>query len=122
MVKFGVYYSLHPNCYHQIIFAKINLKIFCPPPYENEISHYEKANAELIRRSESKSTFILSNHYIYSKNFVPHVTITLMFEISREISKIKDLIRENSITKKCYFQNNNLNKISIHKESPTCQN
>ena len=42
----GVHSSLHPNCHHQIVFAKINLKIYYPPPYEREIWHYEKANAE----------------------------------------------------------------------------
>ena len=25
---------LHPNCHHQIIFAKLNLHIVYPPPYE----------------------------------------------------------------------------------------
>ena len=47
----GVHSSLHPNCHHQTVFAKINLKIYYPPPYEGEIWHYEKANADLIRRS-----------------------------------------------------------------------
>ena len=27
----GVHASLHLNCHHQIIYAKFNLKIFCPP-------------------------------------------------------------------------------------------
>ena len=30
----GVRSSLHPNCYHQINFAKVNLHIVYPPPYE----------------------------------------------------------------------------------------
>ena len=83
MVKFGVYYSLHPNCYHQIIFAKINLKIFCPPPYENEISHYEKANAELIRRLIDKfsreNTF--SNTDLNQKVHLFNQTITYILKI-----------------------------------------
>ena len=29
----GVYSSLHPNCHHQIVFAKLNLHIVYPPPY-----------------------------------------------------------------------------------------
>ena len=44
-------FSVHPNCHHQIVFAKINLKIYYPPPYERDIWHYEKTNADLIRRS-----------------------------------------------------------------------
>ena len=43
--------SLHPNCHHQIVFAKINLKIHYPPPDKREIWHYEKTNADLMRRS-----------------------------------------------------------------------
>ena len=46
-----VHRSLHPNCYHQIVFAKFNLKIFYLPPYEREVWHYNKANTDLIRRS-----------------------------------------------------------------------
>ena len=30
----GVHTSLHPNCHHQIRFAKFNLFIFYPPPYK----------------------------------------------------------------------------------------
>ena len=33
----GSHSSVHPNCHHQIVFAKINLKIYYPPPYEREI-------------------------------------------------------------------------------------
>ena len=33
----GVYSSLHPNCHYQVVFAKINLKIYFPPPYECKI-------------------------------------------------------------------------------------
>ena len=51
VMESGVHFSLHLNCHHQIAFAKINLKICYPPPYEREIWHYEKANADLICRS-----------------------------------------------------------------------
>ena len=37
LMESGVHSSLHPNCQHQIVFAKINLKIHYPPPYEREI-------------------------------------------------------------------------------------
>ena len=51
VMESGVHSSLPPNCHHQIVFAKINLKICYPPPYERETWHYEKANADLICRS-----------------------------------------------------------------------
>ena len=33
----GVHFSLHPNCYHQNVFAKLNLHIVYPSPYLQEI-------------------------------------------------------------------------------------
>ena len=50
----GVHSSLHPNCHHQIIHAKFNLKIFYPPPYERVVWHYQDANNDLIHRSISQ--------------------------------------------------------------------
>ena len=45
----GVHSSLHQNCYHQIIYAKINLKVFYPSPYEREIWHYQGVNVDQIQ-------------------------------------------------------------------------
>ena len=42
----GVHSSVHPNCHHQIVFAKLNLHIAYPQPY--------LPNTELIRRSIQK--------------------------------------------------------------------
>ena len=50
----GVHSSLHPNCHHQIIQAKFNLKIFYPPPYEQVIWHYQDVNSDLIQLSISQ--------------------------------------------------------------------
>ena len=33
VVESGVHPSLHPNCHHQIVFAKFNLQIYYTPPY-----------------------------------------------------------------------------------------
>ena len=50
----GVHSSLHPNCHHQIIHAKFNLKIFYPPPYERIVWQYQDDNNDdLIHRSIS---------------------------------------------------------------------
>ena len=40
--------SLHQNCRHQIIFAKINLKVYYPPPYKRLVWEYTKANIDTI--------------------------------------------------------------------------
>ena len=47
----GVHSSLHQNCHHQIIYAKINLKFCYPSPYEREIGHCQRANVDQIQRA-----------------------------------------------------------------------
>ena len=49
IMESGAYSSLHQSCHHQIIHAKINLKICYPSPYEREIWHYQRANVDLIQ-------------------------------------------------------------------------
>ena len=89
-VESGVHLSLHPNCHHQIIFAKFNLKIYYPPPYLREVWHYKEANADLIKRAISNFNWeeAFSNTNINEKvslfnktilnilyNYIPHETI-----------------------------------------------
>ena len=91
VMESGVHSSLHPNCHHQIVFAKINLKIYYPPPYERQIWHYEKANADLIRRSIDQFPWdirfahidVNQKVYLFNQtiknilyNFIPHETVT----------------------------------------------
>ena len=47
----GVHSSLHPNCHHHITHAKLDLKVYYPPPYKRTIWHYNEANPDHIRRS-----------------------------------------------------------------------
>ena len=47
----GVQPSLHPNCHHQLVFAKFDLSIYSPSPYETTVWYYNRANADLIRRA-----------------------------------------------------------------------
>ena len=47
----GVHPSLHRNCHHQAIYAKFNLKVHYPLPYEREVLHYKEADTDFIRRS-----------------------------------------------------------------------
>ena len=41
VVESGVHPSLHPNCHHQIVFAKFNLQIYYPTLYPQEIQPWE---------------------------------------------------------------------------------
>ena len=42
------YQSLHPNCQHQVIYAKFNLQIYYPSQYYRKAWHYKDANIERI--------------------------------------------------------------------------
>ena len=44
-----VHSSLHENCHHQITFAKFNLKIYYPPPYEREVMKIYK-NMKILEK------------------------------------------------------------------------
>ena len=121
VMESGVHSSLHPNCHPQIVFAKINLKMYYPPPHEREICHYEKANVDLIRRSidhfpldirfahidlNQKVPLFNQTIKIILCNFIPHETVTCDDRDPAWITcKIKGLIQKKNFAKKCYFQN-----------------
>ena len=87
----GVHSSLHSNCHHHITFAKFNLKIHYPPPYEWKVLHYQKPNVDQIR--EAINEFPWDNRFanisvneqvqLFTQtiqniifNYIPHETIT----------------------------------------------
>ena len=45
--------SLHQKCYHQIIDAKLNLKIHYRPPYEREIWPYISTKILILFKEQS---------------------------------------------------------------------
>ena len=108
--EFGVHPYLHPNCHHQIVFAKFNLQIYCPPPYPREIWYHKQANTELIRRAitdfnwhracpntnVNEKVSIFSNTIMnIISNFIPHETIVCDDKDRPWINKaIKSLIQE----------------------------
>ena len=51
VIESGTHLSLHPNCHHQIVFAKLNLKIEYPPLFERSIWDYKNANEQLINHA-----------------------------------------------------------------------
>ena len=125
----GVHSSLHENCHHQIIYAKFNLKIYYPPPYEREIWHYQKANTENTRKAIDQSpwamrfTNIIVNEKVnlfnktiknIIRNYIPHETITCDDRNPPWINKgIKELIHEKNQAYKSYRRNKN-NIFSVH--------
>ena len=115
--------SLHPNCHHQIVFAKFNLDIVYPPPYEREIWHYQKANIDLIKRAINsfdwekafsnididKMVSIFNQTIINILcNFIPHETVLFDDRDPPWMNKeIKKLIHEKKSIFNCFRQNNN---------------
>ena len=51
----GVDPSLHFNCHYQIIYAKFDLKVFYPPPYERTVWHFSQANSDHIKKPSTYS-------------------------------------------------------------------
>ena len=54
----GVHSALHPNYHHQVVFAKFNLSILYPPPYERTVWFYKIENPELIRKAINEFDWI----------------------------------------------------------------
>ena len=97
----GVHSSLHPNCHHQIIHAKFNLKIFYPPPYERVVWHYQDANNDLIQRSISQFNWerAFSNKGVNKQisifnETMPHETKIFNDRGPPWINKVKTMIQE----------------------------
>ena len=42
---------MHPNCHHQIVFSKLNLKIKYPPLYERLVWDYKNADSQSINKA-----------------------------------------------------------------------
>ena len=114
----GVHSSLHLNCHHQIVFAKLNLHIVYPPPYLREIWHYRETNTGLIRRviKEFNWETAFSNTSVNEKvdifhrtilnilsNFIPHEIIVCNDKDPTWLNnRIKTLIQEKNATYKIY--------------------
>ena len=107
----GVHLSLHANCHHQIVYAKFNLKIHYPPPYEREVWHFNKADINLIGRAMNefnweRAFFSLDINEMVSvcnttiknimANFIPHETLICD---DRDSPWIKNRIKNNLRTK-----------------------
>ena len=129
VMESALYFSLHQNCHHQLIFALINLKVFYPPPYEYEIWHYQRANIDIIQRaieqfSREKSfrnliKLILYKYYpILYTNTIYNKTIKNIFSNFLSTTwinnNIMELIQEKSNIYESYILNSK-NPYIFHK-------
>ena len=75
----GVHPSLHSNCHHQIIYAKFDLKVFYPPPYERTVWHFSRTNSDHIKKP---LTYSIGNlHLIISMSMSRFVFIETIMNI-----------------------------------------
>ena len=125
VIDSGVYASSHSNCYHQIAYTKVDLKIFYPPPYERTMWHLKHASSDHIKRAidifdwqsalnnlaanDPVSVFNLTIMNVL-KNFIPNETIKCDDRDSPWINSfIKDVIRaKDSFYKKFVCKSNNM--------------
>ena len=50
IVDCGNHPSLHPNCQHQIIYGKLDLKIIYPPPHQKYVWDFKRSNVNSIQK------------------------------------------------------------------------
>ena len=125
VIDSAVHASLHANCHHQIIYAKFDLKIIYPPPYERTVWHFKHTNSDRIKRSinifdwESTLNYIDANDQVsvfnsiilnIVSNFIPNETITCADRDPPWMnSYINNLIRaKDNFCKKLVLKRNNI--------------
>ena len=120
-VESGTQPSHHPNCHHQIIYAKFNLEVLYPPPYTREVWHHQDSNVDLIRRSINEFDWdrAFANKHVHEKvfifnktvlnvlsNFIPHEVVVCDDKDPPWFNgKIKLLINEKLRTYNVYHKN-----------------
>ena len=123
----GVHHSLQSNCPHQITYAKFNLKIHYPSPYEREIWHYQKVNTDQIGKAIEQFSWdrlfrnLVINEMVFLfnrtiknilSNYIPHEIIICDDRDRPWINKrIKELINEKNDTSQCYLHSNKIPKL-----------
>ena len=86
VIDSGVHASLHANCHHQIIYAKFDLKIIYPPPYERTVWHFKHANSDHIKRAIDIFDWESALNYIDANDQVSVFDSTILNIVSNFIS------------------------------------
>ena len=117
VVNPGVHSSLHANCHHQIVFAKFDLKIYNPPPYEREVWHYQEADSihefnwkiALSNLNVDEQVTVFNRTILnIMKNVIPRETIVCDDKDLRWFNKrIKSLTQEGALLLERFRKNRN---------------
>ena len=77
IVDCGIHPSLHPNCHHQIVYCKLDLKIVYPPPYQRHVWDFKRANIDSIRKAIKMIGwhFMVLNKNVYEQVFTFNTTL-----------------------------------------------
>ena len=78
VMESGIHSSLHSNCHNQVVFAKVNLSVLYPPPYEKTVWFYKKANPGIIRRAIKEFYWIRALSKVSIDEEVCYFTETLL--------------------------------------------
>ena len=121
VVNSGVFQSIHQSYHHQIVFAKVNLKIFYPPPYTRRIWDNSNANHEATNNAFDSFDWekAFSNVNVHTQvklfnetlpnifvNFVPNKLITVDDrDPPWATEKIKKFLIDKSKLCKLYIKN-----------------
>ena len=127
VIESVVHPFLHPNCHHQITYAKFSLKIHYPPPYEREIWHYDQGSVDHIRKAVHlfpwekalRNLSINDMIFLFNKtvkdiisNYIPHETVTFDDRDPLWINKnVKQLILEKNEMYEKYLNDNKDSRI-----------
>ena len=116
VINSGVHASLHSTCHHQIIYAKFNLKIFYPPPYESMVWHFKYANSDHMKRAisifdwESELNYLDANDQVslfnstiknIVTNFIRNRTVSCDDRYNY-VNKIAQKLGNPNTSSKCY--------------------
>ena len=126
----GVSPSIHRCCHYHMVFAKVNLKIFHPPPYNRRIWDHSNANHEAINNvigcfdwgkafsNVNVHTQVkLFNETLFNifMNFVPNKLITVdERDPPRVTERKKKLLKGKSKLYKLYIKNGR--KIGVYEK------
>ena len=115
----GIHPTLYNKCHHQIIYAKLCLKIYFPPSYRRKVWHYNRAQGDLVQKTiahfdwdraftnlsvnDQVELFEITLLNIF-RNFIPHETIKCSHKDPPWINKkIKSALRHKNRLYKKYI-------------------
>ena len=130
VLESGIHPSLYNMCHHQIVYAKLSLKIHVPPSYKREVWNYNRAQVDLIKRSivnfdwdkafrslsVNEQVELLENTLLnIFRNFIPHESIKVKHKDPPWINKeIKSALRyKNRLHKKYISGRTEVDKINL---------